>query len=45
VTVGVVLEQRRSSVEDIAVVLDQSFRTGVRLTYFALVPSVLRNQS
>src|SRR5580765_5583685 len=36
VTVGVVLEQRRSSVEDIAVVLDQPFGTRVRLTNLAL---------
>jgi hypothetical protein len=36
VVVGVVLEQLRSSFEDVLVVLDQPFRTRVRLANFAL---------
>src|SRR5690349_22291934 len=36
--VGVVLEQGGSGVEDMPVVLDESFRTCVRLTNFAFGP-------
>ena len=38
VIVGVVLEQLGSSFEDIAVVLDQSFRICIRLTNLAFSP-------